>query len=228
MRQFESLRITARMMTPVVADEWLPLDGILLYQATRRDLGALMRTIPGMSSLAEPKGEPMRGGSLPIKRVHGIDWYYRCSWAQPKLWWVAEGTDYWNKRVDMQYADMIDFGKRRGKVIIEAGRYKNYRMPIFYRVASSIEWYAIGDRKEIELLLSTCTHIGKKRSQGWGRVIEWVVESWPEDWSIWRDGKLTRGIPVYQVPERLRLNPVLYGVKPSYFDRRNQMPLIMP
>lgn len=228
MRQFEPLRIVAQMQTPVVSDEWLPLDGILLYQATRRDLGALSRSLPGVSSLAEPKGEPMAGGSLPLKRVHGIDWYYMCSWAQPIPWWIAEGTDYWNKRTDIQYADMIDFEGKRGKIIIEAGRYKSYRMPIFYRVTLLIEWYAVGDRAEIEALLTTCTHIGKKRSQGWGRVSKWIVESWPEDWSIWKDGKLTRGIPVYQVPEQLRNNPVLYGIRPSYFDKRNQMPLIIP
>ena len=78
---------------------------------------------------------------------------------------------------------LVDFQGKRGKVIIEQGRYKAYHMPVFYRVAEQVEWYCVGDKARIEALLSTVTHIGKKRAQGWGRVIRWEVEPWPKDWS---------------------------------------------
>jgi len=221
---FEPLRITAYLRTGVISDRWLPLDAILLYQASRQRLGPQRRTIPG----GESEGKAV---SMPLQIVHPgePDWYYTCSWAQPQPWWIEEGRDYWNKRFDQSFAYLVDFGYRRGKVIIEKGRYKAYHMPVFYYAALRIEWYCIGDRTGIEELLSTVTHIGKKRSQGWGRVSRWEVESWPEDWSIWRDGRLMRGIPVQDVCDSDKaFHLQYYGVRPSYYRQANQLPLAMP
>lgn len=218
---FESLRITAHLRTPVVADRWLPLDAILLYQISRQRLGPQVATLPG----GEPASEAI---SMPLA-IHGKPhWYYACSWAQPQPWWLAEGRDHWNKRFDTGFAHLVDFRRRRGKVIIEQGRYKAYHMPIFYRVAIRINWYCIGDKREIEQLLSTVTHLGKKRSQGWGRVIKWEIESWPHDWSVWRDGRLTRGVPPQDVEGKGSFNLLHYGLRPSYYRKQNQMLLAMP
>lgn len=216
----ERLRVIATMRTAVVADQWLPLDGILLYQVCREKFGAQTITTPG--GVAPP---PVQ---LPFKIVHENQqhWYYACSWAQPQPWWIAEGQDHWNKRLDSGFADLVNFGTRRGKVVIEQGRYKAYHMPIFYRVADKIEWYCVGDKHEIEQLLSTVTHIGKKTSQGWGRVTSWAVDVWPEDWSVRRDGKLTRGVPACDVTGPA--NFMQYGLRPSYYRKENQMLVVLP
>jgi CRISPR type IV-associated protein Csf3 len=220
---FEPLRVTARLRTGIISDQWLPLDAILLYQASRDAYGPQIATSPG--------GEPEKQGiGMPLAIVHPGEpyWYYACSWAQPQPWWAAEGRDHWNKRFDQGFAHLVDFGGRRGKVIIEQGRYKAYHMPIFYRVADKMEWYCVGDRKRIEALLSTVTHVGKKRVQGWGRVIRWKVESWPKDWSVWRDGRLTRGVPAEDVAGKGMFDFVHYGLRPSYYRWENQMLLAMP
>lgn len=218
----ESLRVRAHLRTGVVADRWMPLDGILLYQAHRDKDGPQVMTVPG--------GYTCQGVStLPLGIVHPgrRNWYYQCSWAQ----WShdVEGRDYWNKRFDAQFADLVDFDSRRGKVIIEQGRYKAYHMPIFYRAALWVEWHCIGDRVEIEQLLSTVTHIGKKASQGWGRVARWEIEPWHEDWSVWRDGRLTRGIPAEDVCDTGGpFNLAYYGIRPSYWKKSNHKMLAMP
>jgi len=214
------LRIRARLRTAVVSDRQLPLDGILLYQAHRDQCGSQAATIPGDYS-----GQ-MKIATLPLEIVcpGKRNWYYRCSWAQ----WSheIEGRDYWNKRFDSAFADLVNFDGRRGKVIIEQGRYKAYHMPVFYRAALWVEWYCVGDQQEIEHFLSTVTHIGKKAVQGWGRVAEWQVEPWVEDWSIVRDGRLMRGVPkdhaqVLGVPFEM----MHYGIRPSYWKASNQMVL---
>ena len=224
----EFLRVRAELRTPVVADAWLPLDGILFYQAVRDDLGAQEMTTPGVSLLAQPKGEVMKGGRLPVAIVHARDWYYRCSWAQ----WgpYVDGQDYWAKRFDMSHAELVDFGGKRGKIDLSSGTYKAYRMPVFYRAALWVEWYIVGDLEAIRYLLACVTHVGKKTSQGWGRVRNWVVEPAAEDWSVWREGKLMRGIPIYHWPRDLGEARKLgiYGIRPSYWDKRNQMELVMP
>jgi len=221
---FESLRVTAHLRTDVISDRWLPLDAVLLYQASRMRYGAQVATVPG----GEPEKSNVR---MPLAIVHPGEqhWYYACSWAQPQPWWVAEGKDYWNKRFDVGFASLVDFRGKRGKVLIEKGQYKAYHMPIFYYAAAKVEWYCVGDQVGIEALLSTVTHVGKKRSQGWGAVSRWRVEPWQEDWSVWRDGKLTRGAPVQDVAgQDNAFRIMLYGVRPSYYRRQNQMPLAVP
>ena len=225
LRNFEPLQITAVLRTAVISDQWLPLDGILLFQKTREDLGAQAMTTPGVSNLAQPKGETMKGGKLPIKTVHSKEWYYRCSWAQ----WSenVEAKDYWNKRYDNDMSDFVTF-KGRGTVNNLAGAYKAYHQPVFYRSALWVRWFCVGDKAEIIRLLSTCTNIGKKPAQGWGRVARWEVESVSDDWSIWKDGKLMRGIPAFEKPADYFGNIALYGVRPSYWDRRNQIMVVLP
>jgi CRISPR type IV-associated protein Csf3 len=165
---------------------------------------------------------------LAIARQGQDNWYYRCSWAQ----WArgaTEGQDHWNKRFDNGLSGLVDFRDKRGKVVIEAGQYKAYHMTIFYRVAEWVEWYCVGNRAEIEYLLSTVTHLGKKYSQGWGRVYRWQIEAAPEDWSVWKDGRLMRGVPFDDIAGyKGGFNIGTYGIRPSYWRQSNQVPLVMP
>lgn len=220
---FTPLCIRASLRAPVISDTWLPLDGVLLYQHTRADLGADRTTVPGASILAQPKGEGMRGGRLPLAYVHGKEWYYRCSWA---VWGPhADGQDAWSKRFDMTHVDLVDFQGRRGKIDTSSSTYKAYRMPVFYRAALWVEWYCVGDPGKLGDLVKMITHLGKKTVQGWGRVLCWEIEQIAEDWSVWKDGRLMRGIPAY---ERGGGPIALYGVRPPYWDKRNQVEMLIP
>jgi hypothetical protein len=226
--RMEPLRIRAWLRAGVISDPYLPLDGVLLYQHTRSDLGANDLTTPGASNLAQPKGEVMVGGRLPLAYVHCKDWYYRCSWAQ---WGPhVDGQDAWSKRFDVSQAYLVDFRGKRGKVDTSAATYKAYRMPVFYRSALWVEWYCVGDKTALERLLTCVTHLGKKTSQGWGRVARWEIQLHHDDWSIWGpDRQLMRGIPRYNWPRELGEPKIgLYGVRPSYWDRRNQIDLVLP
>lgn len=223
----EFLRITAHLRTPVVSDAWLPLDGILFYQATRAEMGPRMVTISGSPVSPQPKGERMLGGRLPIKIVHNKDWFYRCSWA---VWGpTVEGTDYWNKRFDQSLADYIDFRGKRGRIDISSSTYRAYHFPVFYRSTLWIRWYCVGVAEEIRQLLRSATHLGKKTSQGWGRVAAWEIDQIEEDWSIWKGNELMRGVPIYNLPkDRQAVKKLFYGVRPPYWDTRNQIELEMP
>ena len=223
--EFVPLRICAWMRTPIIADKWLPLDGLLLYQATRADLGRQDLTVPGKSLLEEPKGGPMHGGHLPLAIIHGESWFYRCSWAQ---WGPSvDGEDAWVKRFDTPLAYLVDFKGRRGHIEIGEGRYRAYHMPVYYRSALWVEWHCVGDREAIGALLSTALHLGKKSAQGWGRVARWEIEPEQEDRSIWDGEKLMRGLPADQ-DRRSCQNLAYYGIRPPYWDKRNQLMLSVP
>lgn len=221
----EPLHIRAWLRCGIVSDQFLPLDGPLLYQSHRYDAGGG----PDVTQSGDYTTHSISTLPLGITNPGRKNWYYQCSWAQ----WSheAEGRDYWNKRFDSGFADLINFQDKRGKINNNAGEYKAYHMPVFYRVAEWVEWYCVGDRAEIELFLSTLTHIGKKSVQGWGRVAKWEITPIAEDWSVWRDDRLMRGIPV---DDALKAGRVFdfkrgnYGIRPSYWKASNQKELVLP
>lgn len=215
---YESLRIRAHLQVGVISDAFLPLDGILYYHLVRDRLGPQDLTRPG-----EHVRKESTGVRLPFKRLnnHTREYYYSCSFAQ----WPAhtvEAKDHWSCRFDAQYSDLVDFQGKRGKVSQSSGRYKGHRMPVFYRHALYVEWYALGDRAAIERLLPFVTHLGKKPAQGWGSVLRWEVTPWPEDWSVrGPGGRLMRAVP----------NPkaaIRYGLRPSYWSPRHQFRCDLP
>ena len=214
--------IRAYLQCGVICDKYLPLDGILLYQQTLLDNGYPDNSIPGAYNAST------KTRMLPIKVKHSgqSDWYYHCSWAQ----WShnVEAQDKWCKRFDTRYSDAIDFGKRKGGVEVKKGHYRAYNMPVFYRVSEYVEWYCDGDIDAIEVLLSQITYIGKKRSQGWGRVAKWEVSEIDNDWSLIKDGNVTRGLPFSDIPPSVTFQPGHYGIRPSYWNSGNQMVLGLP
>lgn len=213
---FKPLRITATLRAGVVSsDNYLPLDAILYYQVHRRAYGPQDATLPGAKQQQQGKPPPM-----PLERATVSGWWmWCCSFAQ---WGPhADGQSFWVKRFDQQWEGVIDFDGRRGKIDNSSGKYKGYNMPMQYRHALYVRWYATGDAEAVRALLSDVTHIGKKTDQGWGRVITWQVDPWPEQWWLYDDrGRLMRAIP--------KAGGVLYGVRPSYWLARHQTECELP
>lgn len=176
----QPLRITAILQTRKVAttDLYLSLDSILAWAWMQENHPEMMDV-----SQSSIRPEDVVEAELPLeRRGQGEDWYWACSFAcgQPR----GEELVYWHKRFDQALGeDYVDFDGRRGKVDTGAGKYKGYRMPLTTVLIPKLEWYAVGDATEIRRLLSWVTHVGKKPSQGFGRVKRWLVEPWPEDLS---------------------------------------------
>ena len=212
----EIMRITAHLRCGVCSDGCLPLDGILYAQMMRRTYGAEEVTLPG--DMAQHSGGH---GSVPLARKaeHGV-WFYAASFADWGDAWVDDRS-FWVKRFDMAQSDLIDFGTRKGSLTTSEGRYKGYNMPVFVRHALCVHWYAVGDMARVSDLLSDVTHIGKKTAQGWGRVNGWEIAPWPHDWSVRRDGQLTRAVPA-------REGGTLYGIRPPYWRAGNQVLCQLP
>lgn len=208
---FRPLRITAHLQTPIISDEFLPIDGVLYYAAMRERYGVQEYTEPGADH-----AERVAGVQLPLKRMdgHGTLWYYAASFAQ----WegpIAEGSQHWNKRVDESLCHLIDFLGRRGKIDLSSGAYKSFHMPVYYRHALILRWYVVGEPELIRGLLRFVSHLGKKGSQGWGAVLSWEVEPSTKDWSVRDDaGNLMRAVPSQ--------TGVLTGFRPSYWLPKNQ------
>jgi len=220
--RFEPVRIIARLGTPVAGDPTLPLDALLwsISLGTAFDTHA---NVPGHAPDYDPAMTPLRIVN------DGPEWFYACSFAQ----WgpYCEGMDHWNKRLDEEFAaltavDRVDTG---------AGRAKAYHSAIAYRHALHIVWFASGDRTLIERMLRApkAAFIGKKGAQGWGRVLRWQVDAWPEDWSLFgRDGLPMRPIPFdwYRAQKQFRLDTPIgrRAYRPPYYASRNVGTVVYP
>lgn len=210
--EFQSLKITAVPRCGIVTDSFMPIDAILFYAAMRRKYGPQLVT----NSSGVPDVAPVE---LPLaKRGDGDLWYYAASFAEWDC--PTEGTAFWNKRFDTAQSDLVDFGRKKGMVIIKKGHYKAYHSQINYRHARSISWYVVGDSAEIKALLDMMRFVGKKTAQGWGEIASWSIEAMDYNWSVWRGSELMRSIPAP--------SGIVYGIRPSYWLRSNQVPCLLP
>lgn len=216
-RGYEPLVVTAHLRCGVVSDGLLPLDS-LLYAAQHREArpGEQVATRSRDTAVEHAGGTDM----LPLQVIDGQGplWYYAASCA---VWpsSVADGVDHWSKRLDSQYVKLLE--QQRARVPTSGGRYRGYRMPLAYRHALTVTWYAVGQMARIRALLALCSHLGKKREMGWGAVIDWTVQPQADDWSVRGPaGQLMRPVP--------EATGVLYGLRPPYWLPRHQSPCRLP
>jgi len=98
-----------------------------------------------------------------------------------------QDVEYWTKKpnfTDAGVDDYLDTGKA-AKINTGAGEFRAYRVPCIIRLVGPIEFYGYGTIDKIAELLSGIASIGKKPAMGWGAVVEWNVEPWPDDWSTY-------------------------------------------
>lgn len=216
---FENLRIRAYLQTGVISDQYLPLEGILLYLKTRGKYESdRIETLPNQLNVKDPISD----FRLPFESSRIQDkWVYHCSfaqWASP----IAYDTQNYAKRFDVGLSDVIDFKQRRAAVNTIAGAHKNQFIKVYYRHAEYVQWFARSDKRELERLLPHLTNLGKKSSQGWGAVLRWEVTTVPDDLSLYdSNGNPNRSIP----------NPdskQWYGYRAPFWLQENQTTCVLP
>lgn len=213
------ISIRAYLQTPVISNQYLPLDGILYAALTRKTLGEKL-----ISKASESNVRACIGITLPLKKGGQKNemWFYHCSFAQ----WshdVKEDTSFKVKQGDWLRHDSYLKGTKQ--IDTSRGKYKNYQLKFYYRAASFVEWYCIGNPIDIAELLNHCTGIGKNTGDGWGQVLRWEIKDWQEDWSVRGPGnKLMRAVPLPDQKGR----GFVYGLRPSYWNPRHQFLCKMP
>jgi len=122
-------------------------------------------------------------------------------------------------------ADEMTRWSDAGDVDISAGRYKASDLRIPARMASSLEWYALGHLSEVRRVLTEhITAVGRKVGMGNGRVLSWHVDPWPHDWSVMRNGRLTRPMPRGYAQGKLEVR----GIRPLYWHPSRRIECVVP
>lgn len=141
-----------------------------------------------------------------------------------------QNIEYWNKRPRWdKHQRMLNTDK--GKIKTSVGLERAYRMPQIIRTISDPEFYCIGTKEKIIDLLSYIPAIGKKPSAGWGKVIEWTVEDFEEDWTVYSDKYgIMRPLPIdVDYPfdtDSYRIEDL--AIRPPSWKIKNQQTCYMP
>lgn len=178
------------MASPIATTGFIYLDGLLTAAVMKEKLGEeYYNNKPNEHNLIDVE--------LPLEKQYGV-WCASVGFGDNK-----EAVTSWSKRWDDKNDDIVKFeGKGKARVDIGAGYYKNYHMPLVVKSYKTITFYAKGDIKEVERLLTTyITHVGKKAAQGYGEILNMKFEEIEADYSQFKGGHPTRPVPVNQYPE---------------------------
>jgi hypothetical protein len=156
------------------------LDAILEWEMAQRQGKA---KVINRHEPAPPVGEihlPCLRGSFA-----GVDGIPRCS--APILKLASVRHEHFAKRISVENALMLSEDQR---LIVATGNSwtKSYRLPLHVANVERICWFVGGaKRRNLKTLLKTVASVGKKRSQGYGRVSSWLIEEVEHDWSWFAD-----------------------------------------
>lgn len=106
---------------------------------------------------------------------------------------LLRSQEYFHKRAPDARMDLAT----KTRLEVRRGRWKEYRMPLSTITVPELRAVCIGNAGEIMRLLSFVSHVGKKPSQGFGRVLQWKVSRWDVEIEEARSAALmARPVPV--------------------------------
>lgn len=188
------LQITAHLAYPLaITDNFSPtIEGIIEY-SIREELGLLD---PNPINL-----EDIKPVALPLLlNEHG---FYHCSSPRYLIEVEGESQSRYRKRWDYQERH-LNWGKKKASFSSSDGQFKSYDLPLFLRHTSRIDWFVVGEYNGVHEAVSRITHIGKKRSEGFGLINCWDVKPVDYDWSLFgNNDQVMRPIPAYIYQDKL-------------------------
>jgi CRISPR type IV-associated protein Csf3 len=168
---------------------------------------------------------------LPLASITGPDG--RSVWAASQLapaGLSVEGLTRWRRRPDLEAA-LEWLAARRLPRSVGARRARDDYLTVV--TCTSLMGIAVGHAEWIERLLSRITHIGKKHSQGYGRVRRWDVRALPGDpipsWALVdTEGTVIRPMPVAIAQDIDAAGRVVHGGwRPPYWLREDWTEIVV-
>jgi len=218
----EPLAITATLWGRII----LPVEGYVHLDAL---LAWAVCHVEGRPpALDEEQLAPVE---IPVARS-ACDRYYLAS-ASVSV--VRERELRWkNKRFPVEWWQTLGGGKSARRVQTSAGPSKGFRVPVEaqHLEGDRLTWWCVGDRPEVERLLSVVTHVGRHRGCGEGEVRGWGVEPC-EPWGSGFPVVDAEGQPLRHLPadEELVTGEHLMRIgvlEPPYWTASAEEPIVAP
>jgi len=168
-------KVTAVLSSPLAGDAPY-LDSLLEFEMAQRQ-GKANTIVRG--SPAPPVGEI----HLPLLRggFGGVNGIPRCS--APIVSPENVRHEHFAKRIAVEHAGLLSDNQR---LVVATGNSwtKSYRLPLKVSNVDRVCWFIAGSkRRSLKSLLKSVQSIGKKRSQGYGRIASWEFAEVEHDWS---------------------------------------------
>lgn len=186
---FTPLRITARLMGPiVVSDPPVHLDALLTMAVAKRE-GRPPVCAP-IDVLRAMREDPI---DLPLARSSCRRFYLATRM-------LGEPEAHQLRHVQRRFpvTQVIARGSAE-RLTRSAGEHKDFRAAIQVAHVTEPTWYAIGNEGAVRELLAWITGLGRRRAVGHGAVISWAVEPC-EPWSASFPVLDVEGRPLRNVP----------------------------
>lgn len=220
---FIPLKIKFKLASPVMLSyPWVFFDGLISHIQSRRVLKELFDLLPPRIPLdfVETLFLPIKKNKILLK-TNEIDYIYHASASEfenPDL--IATSTLY--KQFGGSNAESCLNSKIK-KIDITRGKFKLYQLSIPINYSKSVTFYANADPKQMQLLCSNITHLGKKRAVGYGSIISYSIEKTDQDFSLIKNTKIMRTIPLEYCNE-FKIKPnqenvAIMAYKPPYWDK---------
>jgi len=195
----DALRLMAHLATGFAGDA-PHLDSLLVYVASR--LGG-KHTEPGYKVDRRYPCPDTSKIAIPLTRRF-IGGFHVAMCSSPILGEVTDDRhEYIAKRLGVEHSGLLATDEQR-MVATTNGWTKSYRLPLRTRSVKRVAWLCVGNRREILKSLRYVPAIGKKISNGFGRIVNWECEQIgkPEHqfWPWWIDSEagpvLMRPLPL--------------------------------
>lgn len=216
------LKITCHLLDGRInsADGLIFLDAILYHAWFLRHMPEVF---DGLVDAGQVKHVGLPLTQLPNNRYKATCGFYRE---------YDQQVEHWTRKPNLHGLDAeeyADFAGKRGKVNQSAGEHRAYRVPNVIRTVGPIEFYAVGNPKEVEDMLNLIKYLGKKPAMGWGNVRQWTVEEIEEDYTTMGPYGLMRPIPADELDfcgDEYLIRSC--GIRPPYWKPVNQVPCYVP
>lgn len=177
------LLVTARLASPLAlgADGPPQLDALLEWSLSPFYVGDQKRFEPGFKITRSGPAPPQGAIPIPILRVSIPPWNVAmCSDAILPA--SRETVEHVNKRLATEAADLLRPEER--KIVSTTNTWtKSYRLPLRVLAVPCVRWFCHGNRRNLLKALRDVRALGKKVSDGYGRISGWEAEDTPEDHS---------------------------------------------
>lgn len=225
--------LTIELGAPVAsADPYIHLDSFLSFAAAVESIG-----YDGIDNLSDSESPRYFVDEMPLEQYRvGDEWVWASSAAsvavpdeedeasEPQRW----STTRWRKRFD----DDPDHQIKETHVNISSGEFKGYNAALPYTAADRLVFFFEGDAdRVVEMIETHVPALGKKRSQGFGRIRNVSVEDVGRtiESSIYHNGRVLRSVPEWFFDGIPTDTPFEHRtVRPPYWHAENQCMAVPP
>jgi len=208
---FEPFKVVFKMASPIALNHpWMHFDGLIAHLALMNILGRDYYLLPAKF----PLGRALRGikflEKLPLKKTGDL-WHASVSVLEP----YTVKLDVIYKRFEDRWIPKTN----KKKIYRGRGFFKDYAINIPYIPAITCTFYGVGDIEMIKKLLYNVVGLGNDTRIGFGAVSKFYIETTEKDFSLVKDGKAMRPIPIKYCEYYKEKVPIAW--RPPYWAPEN-------